>query len=73
MKMKRVKFKNLNKKQWLRLGIAIALTLTKFDVMAQDANAGIDEANTQVRSYFDSGTNLMYAIGAIVGLIGADL
>jgi len=40
-------------------------------VSAQDGNAGINEANTQVRSYFDSGTNLMYAVGAIVGLIGA--
>lgn len=39
--------------------------------MAQDGNAGINQANTQVRSYFDSGTNLMYAIGAILGLIGA--
>ena len=38
---------------------------------AQDGNAGINEANTQVRSYFATGTNLMYAIGAIVGLIGA--
>jgi hypothetical protein len=38
---------------------------------AQDGNAGIQQANTQVRSYFDSGTNLMYAIGAILGLIGA--
>lgn len=40
-------------------------------VSAQDGNAGINEANTQVRSYFDSGTNLMYAIGALLGLIGA--
>ena len=40
-------------------------------LMAQDGNAGINEANTQVRSYFDSGTNLMYAVGAVVGLIGA--
>jgi len=40
-------------------------------VVAQDGNAGINEANTQVRSYFASGTNLMYAVGAIVGLIGA--
>lgn len=39
--------------------------------MAQDGNAGINEANTQVRSYFAAGTNLMYAVGAIVGLIGA--
>ena len=40
-------------------------------MMAQDGNAGINEANTQVRRYFDSGTNLMYAVGAVVGLIGA--
>ena len=39
--------------------------------MAQDGNAGINEANQRVRSYFQSGTNLMYAVGAIVGLIGA--
>lgn len=38
---------------------------------AQDANAGINEANTKVRSYFASGTNLMYAVGALLGLIGA--
>ena len=41
------------------------------EAFAQDGNAGINEANTQVRSYFDSGTNLMYAVGAILGLIGA--
>jgi len=38
---------------------------------AQDGNAGINQANTQVRSYFTAGTNLMYAVGAILGLIGA--
>lgn len=38
---------------------------------AQDGNAGINSANQQVRSYFDSGTQLMYAIGALLGLIGA--
>ena len=37
----------------------------------QDGNAGINEANTAVRGYFDTGTNLMYAIGAVLGLIGA--
>lgn len=40
-------------------------------VYAQDGNAGINEANTRVRSYFASGTNLMYAVGALLGLIGA--
>lgn len=34
-------------------------------------DAGINEANRQVRSYFSAGTDLMYAIGAVVGLIGA--
>ncbi|MFW2475429.1 MAG: DUF4134 domain-containing protein [Sediminibacterium sp.] len=39
--------------------------------IAQDGNAGILEANQKVRSYFVTGTQLMYAIGAILGLIGA--
>lgn len=38
---------------------------------AQDGAAGIQEADTMVRSYFEVGISLMYAIGAIVGLIGA--
>jgi hypothetical protein len=38
---------------------------------SQDANAGLEEANTQLRSYFDSGVQLMYGVGALVGLIGA--
>lgn len=38
---------------------------------AQDGNAGINEASTQIRGYFDTGTQLMYAIGAVVGLVGA--
>jgi hypothetical protein len=47
------------------------LMIISFSVSAQDGNAGINEANTKVRSYFASGTDLMYAVGAIVGLIGA--
>lgn len=39
--------------------------------VAQDGNAGINEATNQVKSYFSTGTNLMYAIGAVVGLVGA--
>lgn len=54
----------------LSLAVASILILTA-DIFSQDANAGINEANTKVRSYFASGTNLMYAVGAIVGLIGA--
>lgn len=42
-----------------------------FYAHAQNGKAGIDKANTEIRGYFDSGTDLMYAIGALVGLIGA--
>jgi hypothetical protein len=56
----------------LKTSALCALLLTEAVIAsAQDGNAGIQQANTEVRSYFDSGTNLMYAIGAIVGLIGA--
>ncbi|MBN8650609.1 MAG: DUF4134 domain-containing protein [Cytophagales bacterium] len=40
-------------------------------LFAQDGNAGINEATMRVRSYFATGTNLMYAIGAVLGLVGA--
>lgn len=33
--------------------------------------AGIQEATQQVTSYFDPATTLIYAIGAVVGLVGA--
>ena len=69
--MKRLKFRGVNRKQWLAVGVAIALTLIELSVLAQDGNAGINEANTKVRSYFAAGTNLMYAVGALLGLIGA--
>ena len=55
----------------LRAAATVALFATHLSAIAQDANAGINEANTKVRSYFDSGTNLMYAVGALLGLIGA--
>ncbi|WP_425515019.1 DUF4134 domain-containing protein [Arthrospiribacter ruber] len=51
--------------------ILTALLLLSLTATAQDGNAGISAATTQVRSYFQSGVSLMYAIGAIVGLVGA--
>ncbi|TWR24783.1 DUF4134 domain-containing protein [Mucilaginibacter pallidiroseus] len=49
----------------------LTLILISFSLYAQDGNAGIQEATTQVKSYFTTGTTLMYAIGALVGLVGA--
>lgn len=42
-------------------------------VQAQTANgdAGINQAASMVKGYFGAGTTLLYAIGAIVGLVGA--
>lgn len=69
MNLKRLKCKIKLQKHLLML--AITLMLNKVSTLAQDGNAGIAEANSKVRSYFNSGTNLMYAVGAILGLIGA--
>lgn len=55
----------------LHLAFLLLLLLTSAVLFAQDGNAGINEANQKVRSYFASGTNLMYAVGAVLGLIGA--
>jgi hypothetical protein len=61
----------LNKQSVKVAGALVLFILIQTYVHAQDGNAGINEANTRVRSYFQSGTNLMYAVGAILGLIGA--
>ena len=50
------------------LGLAI---FTHAEAQTADGNNGINQANTLIRSYFQTGTQLMYAIGALVGLVGA--
>jgi hypothetical protein len=60
-----------SKKGMLHAAMSVVLLFSALYSRAQDGAAGINEANTKVRSYFDAGTNLMYAIGAILGLIGA--
>lgn len=49
----------------------ISLILICLPLFAQDGNSGITAATSQVKSYFSTGTSLMYAIGAIMGLVGA--
>lgn len=61
----------MRKKQFKKVFLLVAANFAVMVNFAQDGNAGINAANTQVRSYFAAGTNLMYAVGAIVGLIGA--
>ncbi|WP_194975856.1 DUF4134 domain-containing protein [Aquiflexum lacus] len=51
--------------------LLLMLLFVVSEAQAQDGLAGINEANRQVRSYFLAGTNLMYGVGALLGLIGA--
>ncbi|WP_133525881.1 DUF4134 domain-containing protein [Flavobacterium sp. 245] len=69
------KFKRNLKRSWKKNKVqatsCLLLVLINGSAYAQDGVAGINEANQKVRSYFDAGTELMYAVGAILGLIGA--
>lgn len=53
------------------IALTVLLAMLTQHLMAQDGLAGINQANQEVRSYFSAGTNLMYAVGALLGLIGA--
>ncbi len=55
----------------LKTLMSAALMTTINYCFAQDGNAGIREATNKVKGYFDTGCSLMYAIGAVVGIIGA--
>ena len=51
--------------------LALTLMMTGATAFAQgNGMAGINEATKSVASYFDPATKLIYAIGAVVGLIG---
>ena len=63
--------RRLCREQKISIAYMIFCLLAAGMAIGQDGNAGINEANTKVRSYFQAGTNLMYAVGAILGLIGA--
>ena len=58
-------------KQFFQKGSAIVATLvlSATQIMAQ-SSAGIDQATAEVNSYVDPVSNLIIAIGAVVGLIG---
>lgn len=55
----------------LTLATITAVAIAQLKALAQDGVAGINEANQKVRGYFDAGTDLMYGVGALLGLIGA--
>lgn len=60
----------MNKKQKFFLSAALLIAATASALAQDNGLAGINEATQMVTSYFDPGTKLIYAIGAVVGLIG---
>ena len=60
--------KTLKKKQIILAALLLAANISAF---AQgNGMAGITEATNLITGYFDPGTKLVYAIGAVCGLIG---
>lgn len=55
-----------------RLFIAATLLVAATTSVLAQGNglAGITDATTMVTSYFDPGTKLIYAVGAVMGLVG---
>ena len=67
--MKKNVIKFINNKKFVTCAALIAAATTT--AMAQgNGLAGINEATGMVTSYFEPATKLVYAIGAVVGLIG---
>jgi len=61
----------MTKKTFKLLFSTATLLFAVTSAMAQgDGSSGITEATQMVTSYFDPATKLIYAIGAVVGLIG---
>lgn len=61
---------NKNNKQKIVLSAALLIAATASVFAQGNGLAGISEATQMVTSYFDPATKLIYAIGAVVGLIG---
>lgn len=59
----------MNTKKYL-LTVAILFATVNAIYAQGNGQAGITEATNLITSYFDPGTKLVYAIGAVCGLIG---
>ena len=74
VRVKRLMIGNINlveKRLLMIFSIVLFSSLLANTASGQDGNAGIQEATNKVKGYFDTGCDLMYAIGAVVGIIGA--
>lgn len=64
------KLSEIYEKQEVLLSAALVVSAVSSALAQGNGLAGINDATNMVTSYFDPGTKLIYAIGAVVGLIG---
>lgn len=57
-------------KKRLFFAAALLLAATTSALAQGNGLAGITDTTTMVTSYFDPGTKLIYAVGAVMGLVG---
>ena len=57
-------------KKRLFFAAALLLAATTYALAQGNGLAGITDATSMVTSYFDPGTKLIYAVGAVMGLVG---
>ncbi|PXY01839.1 conjugal transfer protein [Marinifilum breve] len=62
--------KQINRKFFQRLGALMFLAYLSVSYALAQSSSGIDQATTEINSYVDPVSNLIIAIGAVVGLIG---
>ncbi len=67
--LRHTKTRQIMTKRKILFALFIAATVIN-SFAAGNGMAGINEATSMVSGYFDPGTKLVYAIGAVVGLIG---
>lgn len=63
-------------RKWSKRVSVLILTMVGLEghglrAQTADANNGLNQANTLIRSYFDTGTQVVYAIGGLIALAGA--
>jgi hypothetical protein len=62
--------KKINEQETDSFGSRICVGCNNISIRTGQRSSGINEATSMVTSYFDPATKLIYAIGAVVGLIG---
>jgi hypothetical protein len=71
LRVMRKKKKDSSGGKGLLMGLLMLVCVGQTYAQTVDGNQGLNQANTMVRGYYDTATNLMFAIGAILGIVGA--